>query len=704
MPNRSDPTKKLKLGDYVEVLVPLGSDEDGNPTYEKGIVSRAGLSDEKWADVKSRAESSGRLSTIAESEKTRGASSDVEGDVIRFKDKSGGTVVVPRGDLDDAAWSKRIAAAADKDSFESAVQGGDVVKAGPSRAKKVDTGNLADEGATPVQAKQTLVEPAPSGVRGFFSNAIKGALPGPPGMGTPPGPIPPGQGSVLEAAGDVMGLPPAQGQEIPAAAPGPDFATASGTSQALGGGYAASPTDAVKKAGASLLGPSPGAQTNDLVEAGRQSVQPQLQPSAPAPAPVPAPAPTDVSLSVSGRGGPSAGPGGTPSLAGAEDAFMKSQAVAQETAEAGARERLRARAQFEGEAQAFQAEQKKAQMRQREEEDRINSAYLQTLEEFSKKQEIDPNHMWDSKSAGQKAFMAIGGFLAGLGGRDPSGRIDQMIAQDIAVQRENFNLAREGAKNKLAGLSTMYGRLRERGLDDREAAAATRAAMNEAMARRLENIADQMAPGEAQAKAQMAVAQFRMNKVKAEDDLKTSAQQRVHMRNQDGMASFAAQMKLREAQDKAAGGGKEESPGTRSQIAQIDQALDAIDRLLSDSSKVGAFQQFADAQTQLIRGILPESAERLFDQMFPSVSQRERRAAEVGGTAKKAVTGEALSGEERKQAESNVPRPGFTQNQDAAVKELRQQLLAKRKSLENTRFSVGTAPTQDTSFTEQSGP
>ena len=164
------------------------------------------------------------------------------------------------------------------------------------------------------------------------------------------------------------------------------------------------------------------------------------------------------------------------------------------------------------------------------------------------------------------------------------------------------------------------------------------------------------------------------------------------------------EFKRKDAEAKGAGGGKEESPGTRSQIAQIDQALDAVDRLLSDSSKVGAFQQFADAQTQVIRGILPESAEKLFDQMFPSVAQRERRAAEVGGTAKKAVTGEALSGEERKQAESNVPRPGVTQNQDAAVRELRQQLLAKRKSLENTRFSVGTAPTQGTSFEEQSGP
>lgn len=177
MPNRTDPSKKLKVGDYVEILVPLGTDAEGNTTYEKGIVSRAGLSDEKWADVKARAEASGRLSTIKESATTRGGSSDIEGDVIRFKDKSGGTVIVPRGDLDSAAWSKLSLSAASLIRFDRAILDGDVVKAGPNRAKKVDTADLADEGATPVEAKQKFIEqaPRPGLVERFFGGAIKGA-------------------------------------------------------------------------------------------------------------------------------------------------------------------------------------------------------------------------------------------------------------------------------------------------------------------------------------------------------------------------------------------------------------------------------------------------------------------------------------------------------------------------------------------------
>jgi len=735
MPNRSDPTKKLKLGDYVEVLVPLGTDADGNPTYEKGIVSRAGLDDEKWADVKARAEASGRLSTIKESEKTRGGLNDVEGDAIRFKDKSGGTVVVPRGDLDESAWMKRVSDAADKDSFESATIDGEKTGASPSRAKKVGTDNLADEGATPTVAtrvggdgtspskgtgagvtlsvsegadaekpvqkpmltnpgqREPVLDEQASGPRKFFGDAIKGALPGPAGMGTPPGPIPPGQGSLLEmdqGPVNVGGLPAPMGQEVPQ----PLDMTG------IPAGTGRSPLDVVKSAGNSLLGPSPGAQMADLQ--GATAPNQPVQPSAPVPAPMPAPT-TDAEVGMKFKGGANMAPGGTPSLAQAEKDFMAGQKTATDTAEKRATEQLKARADHEAALAGFEVEQVKAKQRQRENEDRINSAYLQTLDDMSKKMQIDPDHMWNSKSTGQKAFMAIGGFLAGLSGRDPSGRIDQMIAQDIAVQRENFNLAREGAKDKMAGLNTMYGRLRERGLDDREAAAAARAAMNEGFARKLEGIAEQMAPGEAQSKAQMAIAQFRVNKAKAQDEMTTNAYQRAHMQNQDSMAAYG--MKLKADAAKAAGAklGKEESPGTRSQVAQIDQAVDAVDRLIKDSN-VGLGQQILDTDIQFIRGILPESAMRMFDQVFPSVAQREARAAEVGGTAKKAVAGEALSGSERERAESNVPRPGLTQRNDAALKELRQQLISKRKSLEATRYSVGTTPGEDNTFVEQDAP
>lgn len=642
MPNR---TKTPKAGDYVEILVPLGKDDEGNTTYEKGLVLRASMSDEKWADIKGRAERSGRLSTVKESEGARVLTDekDVSGDHIKFKDSSGASVVVYRGDLDDAAWQKRVSAAADKDSFESAVQDGSVVKAGPGRAKETGTSDLGDkpvegpvqkterkplEVVTPklvggidepaqdvVKAKVTEMpsavpgatqshrtisgsgvtltpedEPQATGPRKFFGDAMLGATPGP---GSPApvggGPADPTSMPLMKGAETPapMGMPaPGPGAPVPNAEMGlPDLGLMAPGKPDLTGipaGTGRTPLDVAESAGASLLGPSPGEQLGTLVDAGKQSFQqPQVPPGAPAPAPQPQTTSTSVGMKV--RGGPSSAPGGIPSLDQAEKDFRAGQQKMVDTEAERARQQLEARSKYESDLKAFEAEQKAATIRQRENEDRINAAYLQTLEDVSKKAEIDPDHFWNSKSDAQKAFMAIGGFLAGLGGRDPSSRIDQMISRDIAVQRENFNLAREGAKNKLAGLQTVYGMLRQRGLDDREAAAAARASMNQGMINKLEGIKEQMAPGEAQAKMDTAIAQFRMNKVKAEDDLKNSASEVWARKESLRMQEFALDMKRKDAEAKAAGGQK--IPATLAKdLSELKDGLASIDNMIKASS------------------------------------------------------------------------------------------------------------------------
>lgn len=637
MPNR---TKTPKAGDYVEILVPLGQDEQGNTTYEKGLVLRASMSDEKWADIKGRAERSGRLSTIKDSEGTRVLTDekDISGDHIKFKDSSGASVIVPRGNLDDAAWQKRVAAAADKDSFESAVQDGSVVKAGPGRAKEAGTSDLGDkpvegpvqkterkplEVITPVlgdlapakfsdrqntspnevvkpQVTEVPQEPQATGPRKFFGDAMLGALPGPPGMGTPPGAIPAGQGSILEDPRTMEQRSAHAQPEIPSGAGGgsPGMGMPSPYPGDVPGPVNVGGLNDVKKMGAELLGPSPGEQLGTLVDAGKQSFQ---QPQVPPGAPAPAPQPTSTSVGMKVRGGPSSAPGGVPSLDQAEKDFRAGQQKMVDTEAERARQQLEARTKYESDVKAFEAEQKAATIRQRENEDRINAAYLRTLEDVSKKAEIDPDHFWDSKSGAQKAFMAIGGFLAGLGGRDPSSRIDQMIAQDIAVQRENFNLAREGAKNKLAGLQTVYGMLRQRGLDDREAAQAARASMNQGMINKLEGIKEQMAPGEAQAKMDMAIAQFRMNKAKAEDDLKNSASERWARAESLRMQEFGLEMKRKDAEAKAAGGQK--IPATLAKdLSELKDTLASIKSMSAASSGGFLTRGAVDAATTLPGG------------------------------------------------------------------------------------------------------
>ena len=657
MPNR---TKTPKAGDYVEILVPLGQDEQGNTTYEKGLVLRASMSDEKWADIKGRAERSGRLSTIKDSEGTRVLTDekDISGDHIKFKDSSGASVIVPRGNLDDAAWQKRVAAAADKDSFESAVQDGSVVKAGPGRAKEAGTSDLGDkpvegpvqkterkplEVVTPklvgdianeapprpvapaqpeavpgaAQSHRTISgagvtltpdEPQATGPRKFFGDAMLGATPGP---GSPApvggGPADPTSMPLMKGAETPapLGMPaPGPGTPVPSAEVGlPDLGLMAPGKPDLTGipaGTGRTPLDVAKSAGASLLGPSPGEQLGTLVDAGKQSFQqPQVPPGAPAPAPQLQTTSTSVGMKL--RGGPSSAPGGVPSLDQAEKDFRAGQQKMVDTEAERARQQLEARTKYESDVKAFEAEQKAAAIRQRENEDRINAAYLRTLEDVSKKAEIDPDHMWDSKSSAQKAFMALGGFLAGLGGRDPSSRIDQMIAQDIAVQRENFNLAREGAKNKLAGLQTVYGMLRQRGLDDREAAQAARASMNQGMINKLEGIKEQMAPGEAQAKMDMAIAQFRMNKVKAEDDLKNSASERWARAESLRMQEFGLEMRRKDAEAKAAGGQK--IPATLAKdLSELKDTLASIKSMSAASSGGFLTRGAVDAATTLPGG------------------------------------------------------------------------------------------------------
>lgn len=574
MPDRS---KKLKTGDYVEVLVPLGKDADGNPVFEKGIVPRGTMMDDKWNDVKARAARSGRHSTTMETKGARVVPDEGStGDVIRLRDQSGALLTIHRGDMDETAWWKRVVAASEKDSFEGATLDGEDIRtrkkpteeganlgaerppertpspretgtmtvdeqaledqygSGPSKGQpyvKVDpvTGERTVV-INPSTVKKKVYDPSMesgggtvgSMLRKIVGGAVEGATPQPgPGVantgGGAAGPGPaegtsfPPQGEPLDVNGPMM-----KGSEPP---PPLDMT-------GIPAGTGRSPLDVMKSAGATLLGPSPGAQLADL-QSQSAALQPLQQPSAPAPAPVaPPPTSTSAGLKVSGRTGPSGKPEAITSLDQAEQDFIAAQRGAAENAQKRADDQLKARVEHEANLKKFEAEQAGARIRQREAEDRINQAYLSTLEEMSKKAEIDPDHFWSSKSVGQKAFMAIGGFLAGLGGRDPSGRLDQMIQQDIAVQRENFNLAREGNKMKLAGLDSIYAKMRQQGLDDREAAAATRASMNESFARRLESISEQMAPGEAKAKADMAIAQFRMNKVKAEDDLKNSANER----------------------------------------------------------------------------------------------------------------------------------------------------------------------------------
>jgi hypothetical protein len=640
MPVPKDKTdRKSKLGDFVEVLVPLGTDEQGNARFEKGIVQRAGLSDEQWAQVKKQAEEAGRMSMTKESGDSPDAGARQEqlqatkrlGDVITFKDPTGATTVVPRGDMPDNEWQKRLLEARKRDTFVSGSYNGEAFDKQPVLTSEVGS-QLGGEGQK-VEAEFQKGGARPGSPEAFFSRSVVNALPGPEGMGTPPGPIPAGQGSLLDA------LPEPKGQEIPAPIPAPDFATAAGTSQALGGPIAASPGDALKKVGSEMLGPAPGAQMTDLVQAGKDSF---AQPQTPAPmqAPAPGPQPTSMGMNVKVAGGPGMKPAATPGLGDIEKQFT--EGVNKEAAAQGeaANQRIIERANYEKNLQALEAEQKKAQLRQREAEDRINNAYLKTLDEMTAKAQIDPDHFWNTRSDGAKVGMLLSGFLAGLGGRDPSSTVERMVAQDIAVQRENFNLQREAGKAKLAGLDTVYGRLRQRGLDDAEAASAARASMKAGLAMRMDDVADRLTDPVAKAKAQQVAAQFRLGIKKDEDALRTSAQQRTHWQNQDGFARLELGMKAQAAEDKKKGDKKTLQATLSKELQGLQDARSRVLQL-KEASKGGLLARGAvDAASSLPLGsvVAPGAAGKqntwaigraeILKSLFGSVTESDYELAE----------------------------------------------------------------------------
>jgi hypothetical protein len=282
-----------------------------------------------------------------------------------------------------------------------------------------------------------------------------------------------------------------------------------------------------------------------------------------------------VSARVPGRSG------GGANLSALDQAAKDAQAAMMQGAEAegvAGRERIAARADMMKRREELAAAEARAQSRLREEEDRVNNAYMQTLNELSQKREIDPNHFWNTRSDGQKALMVIGVFLAGIGRKDPSAQINQMIQRDIATQRENFEMARQGARDRAAGLNTIYGRLRQRGMDEKEAFAASRALMGEQMASQLEDIADRAVDPVAKSKAQLAAANMRMNVEKTKSDITLQAAQTAHLRNQDMMAriEFGAKM---------AGGPKQkEMQATLSKELQgLNDALASVRQMRADA-------------------------------------------------------------------------------------------------------------------------
>lgn len=709
--------KRNKLADFVEVLIPKGKDSSGRTVFEPGVIVRGDMSDSEWSQKKAALR--GSMGTgagsdvaidepyVAPDERPAPKKSRTSGGIVAGS--GGGSAIVPLKSVEvPSDRDARVKAEMDRVQRENPT----FVYSDPKEIAPGVTEETRDmSGAEQMAAGGRAIMGADAGTPAPMSeeDAIRFMDASPKQVVQPqerPATTVVPSGAPEEAVTDipVMEQMAMGAREVGKTLSDPEAWKQAGKdalTRMVPGGQAT--VDAVssltpnnaRKAGAEMLGRSPGAQFAELVEQGRQSVQNMPMDQQPAAAPGQSPAAGSASMRMSGSGGPART--GVPSVSEYDKALKEGQDALRMQAEAegqAAQQRIAARTKMMADREALAAEEKAAQMRLREEEDKLNAAYQATLDEATQRAKLDPNHFWSSKTEAQRAQMKIGAFLAALGGGDPVSIINKMVDRDIDAQRANFEMARESGKMRLAGIDTMFGRLRQRGLDQRQAFDVARAVMKQSLADQMDNIADGVADPVAKAKAQEAAAKFRMEVAKAKEDAAMKTAQRVHLYNQDEFKRLELRISASNAAQKA----KEESPGTRSEVAKIDLALQAADRLLAQVEGTGIGQQVIDTQVQAIRGLLPQSMERVFDQVFPSVRERELAAGEVGRSVKKAVAGEVLSTSEAEEAERRMPRPGLTQKNTAALKELRQQLVDKRKSLMGSRFDVGPMPSAPLDF------
>ncbi len=146
---------------------------------------------------------------------------------------------------------------------------------------------------------------------------------------------------------------------------------------------------------------------------------------------------------------------------------------------------------------------------------------------------IDPNRAWNNLSTGGKVggwvAMIAGGMLAGFRGGPNQGyqAVRDLINDDVEAQKA----ALAGKTRSLEGAQTMYGMLRQRGLDDETAATAAKIQHHEQLQKEL----DAADPGLANSRGALAIAQAKMQnqaelaKLRGQFDEKASARVQTTM-------------------------------------------------------------------------------------------------------------------------------------------------------------------------------
>lgn len=272
---------------------------------------------------------------------------------------------------------------------------------------------------------------------------------------------------------------------------------------------------------------------------------------------------------------------------------------------------------------------------------------------------IDPNRLYNSMNTGQKVLAGLSVFFGGIGAgtkaalgmstrNEALDRMQEAVKQDIEVQKTNYENKRQGLKDQLGGIQSMYGMLRERGASIAEAEKLAMSLHLEGIQKQMDAYAKQTGSAAAMQEAQAASAKLEQEKIKMQLG---AAKEREHTAIERGKLEVERGLlavKARAAAQKAAS--KEQSlkgpqvineADLRAGLKQIDELEAAYNKVPKVAGRVGKHIPGTDSQDydnkraaafEMISPILNKGTLR--DDDVPRWNARYPQAGEMGGHSK----------------------------------------------------------------------
>ena len=205
---------------------------------------------------------------------------------------------------------------------------------------------------------------------------------------------------------------------------------------------------------------------------------------------------------------------------GYDEAFKSMEKGIMGEAEAGAKQAAAmtsAYTQAVGDLQKFQQDQKILQQERTNQLQTQAQKMEQSIDDYKKASVIDPNKFWANKTTGDKVMASIAIFLGGLGSGQNQALsvIDNAITRDIEAQKQ----AALGAKGKFEGENNIYRNMMDQFQNETAAFTASRLAALNIAEMQLKKAESGTANLQAKARAQQAMGQLGLQKVKLQQEL-----------------------------------------------------------------------------------------------------------------------------------------------------------------------------------------